>query len=108
MFNIKCAVADTLTQLYMHTCSSPPQSECGDIPTSVTAVGLRCDWSLIEEVALINFLIDHKAKAGDSATFKPVIWRAAGLHLESMCTKGAPKTDSKCMSKWTRVRSDLL
>jgi hypothetical protein len=84
----------------MQTRSSPPQSVDGDI-TEISSGKLR---SVTDEEELVNFLIDRQAEAGDSATFKPVVWNAAALHLEQFRTKGGPKTANSCSSKWTRVR----
>jgi len=90
----------------MQTRSSPPQSEDGNNITiePVTGSKPRCDWSEKDEIELINFLIEHKAEAGDSATFKPVIWNAASQLLEKSRVKGGSKTSKACSDKWTRVR----
>ena len=89
----------------MHTRSSPPQSKDENNITIKTVTGskLRCDWSGKDEIQLINFLIEHKAEAGDSATFKDSIFRAASEHMEKTCTKGGPKTFDRCHTKWGRV-----
>ena len=52
---------------------------------------------------IISFLIEHKAEAGDSATFKSSVWTAAAQHVEWFHTKGGPKTVKACASKWNRV-----
>jgi len=89
----------------MQTRSSPPQSEDGNNITiePVTGSKPRCDWSEKDEIELINFLIEHKAEAGDSATFKSVVWNAASQLLEKSRVKGGPKTSKACSDKWTRV-----
>ena len=90
----------------MHTRSSPPESVNGDTDTaaiSASASKLRYDWLATDEAELINFLLDHQAEAGDSATFKLVVWNAAALHLEQFQTKGGPKTANSCSTKWSRV-----
>jgi hypothetical protein len=87
----------------MQTRSSPLQSVDGDI-AEISSGKLQCDWSVTDEEELVNFLIDRQAEAGDSATFKPVVWNAAALHLEQFRTKGGPKTANSCSTKWTRVR----
>ena len=94
----------------MHTRSSPPQSKDENNITIKTVTGskLRCDWSGKDEIQLINFLIEHKAEAGDSATFKPVIWNAATQLLEKSRVKGGPKTSKSCSDKWTRVHRTAL
>ena len=86
----------------MHTRSSPPQSVSGATPVVSTSKP-RADWSENDEKELVSFLLEHKAEAGDSATFKPTVWRAASQHLEQFRVKGGPKTASACSSKWSRV-----
>ena len=90
----------------MQTRSSPPQSEDGNNITTkpVTGTKPRCDWSDEDEIELINFLIEHKAEAGDSATFKATVWNAASVLLEKSRVKGGPKTSKACSDKWSRVR----
>ena len=63
------------------------------------------DWSDTDEEELINFLLDHKAEAGDLATFKPALWNAAFQHLEQFWKKSRQKTAVSCSSKWTWVCS---
>ena len=94
----------------MHTRSSPAQSEDGDTITIEPATGSkpRCNWSEKEEIELINFLIEHKAEAGDSVTFKAPVWNAASQLLEKSRVKGGPKTSKACSDKWLRVRRTAL
>jgi hypothetical protein len=61
-----------------------------------------------DEKELINFLIEHKAEVGDSATFKPAVWNTASVLLEKSCVKGGPKTSKACSDKWTRVHRTAL
>jgi hypothetical protein len=85
----------------MRTRSSPSQFEDGNVTVEpATGSKARCDWP---EIELINFLIEHKAEAGDLATFKPVIWNAASQLLEKSRIKGGPKTSKACSEKWSRV-----
>ena len=63
----------------------------------------RCNWSEKEEIELINFLIEHKAEACDSVTFKAPVWNAASQLLEKSHVKGGPKTSKVCSDKWLRV-----
>ena len=86
----------------MQTCSSPPQSFIIDI-TVISTGKPWADWSYANEVELINFILDHKAEAGDFATFKPTVWNAASQHLEQYWKKGGPKTAASCSSKWTQL-----
>ena len=88
----------------MHTCSSPPQSVSGDT-TAVSTGKSQADWSDDNKKELINFLLDCKAEAGYSATFKPVVWNAAARHMEQFWKKGGPKTAGSCSSKWSQVHA---
>jgi hypothetical protein len=45
-------------------------------------------WTMDDEQALVQFLLNRKAEAGDGANFKPAIW-----------------TSAACKSKWGRVSS---
>ena len=63
----------------MHTHSSPPQSTSGDT-TAISTGTLQVDWSEQDKKELINFLLDHKAEAGNLATFKSAVWNAATLN----------------------------
>jgi hypothetical protein len=61
-------------------------------------------WSSADEIAFIDFLIAHKAEAGDGLNFKPSVWTAAAEHMRPLTTKGGPKQADKCKAKWGRVR----
>jgi hypothetical protein len=89
----------------MHTRSSPSHSENDDVAVALeTGSKSRCDWSEKDEIQLIDFLIERRAAAGDSATFKAPVWNAASQLLEKSRIKGGPKTNKACSDKWTRVR----
>lgn len=63
----------------------------------------RASWSIADETALILFLIEHKAEAGDGFNFKTTTFNAASLIVDAMRTKGATKTSRVCKNKWTQV-----
>jgi hypothetical protein len=89
----------------VHTRSSPPESDDGEpIATDNPSKLPRCEWSEEDETRFIEFLVTKQAKAGDSATFKDSIFRAASEHMEETRTKGGPKTFDRCRAKWSRVR----
>jgi hypothetical protein len=75
--------------------------------TEVDPVG-KADWSVEDETALIDFLIIHKAQAGDGLGYKPSVWTAAAAHMLPLTTKGGPKAPDKCKAKWGRVRAYYL
>jgi len=64
----------------------------------------RASWSIADETALIYFLIEHRAEAGDGFNFKATTFNAASLVLDARRTKGATKTSRVCKNKWTQVR----
>ena len=57
-------------------------------------------WSMVEEKAMINFLIDHKAEAGGGFNFKDATWSKVAEHLQPLRTEGGVKTGKKCKEKW--------
>src|ERR1700722_7319450 len=94
----------------MRTRNSPSQSDSeGSLGVSrgpsVTEVDpfIKADWSVEDETALIDFLITHKAEAGDGLNYKSSTWTAAAAHMLPLTTKGGPKTADKCKTKWGRV-----
>jgi Myb/SANT-like DNA-binding domain len=60
-------------------------------------------WTVGEEEILIDFLVTHKAEAGDGLNFKASFWTAAAEHMQPHTKKGGKKTADKCRSKWNRV-----
>jgi len=91
----------------VHTRSSPPSSNADPVE-SLPASKPRARWSDDDESKLILFLLDHHAQAGDSATFKDSVWRAAAEHLEQTCTIGGPKDLGACKRKWSKVANHSL
>ena len=61
-------------------------------------------WSDNETRSLIDFLLQHKAEAGDGANFKAATWNAAAAAMAKTPTeKGIPKSATSCQSRWGRV-----
>ena len=89
----------------VHTCSSLPESDNGSHPLDDPGKHLRCDWSEADETRFIEFLVGQKSRAGNSATFKDSIFKAAAEHMEETRMKGGPKTLETCRAKWARVCS---
>jgi hypothetical protein len=92
----------------MQTRRSPAQSinssddgiaGTSDLPSTSVAV----HWTVEEEAILIDFLVAHKAEAGDGLNFKASFWTTAAEHMRPHTKKGGIKTANKCKSKWTRV-----
>jgi hypothetical protein len=66
----------------------------------------RAHWTDKDVRNLLDFLMEHKAKAGDGANFTKTTWQAAAAELGKIPPeKGAPKTPDSCKSKWTKVSS---
>jgi hypothetical protein len=73
--------------------------------TNVSKGADRAYWSLDDEAALIKFLTQRKAEAGDGGNFPKKIWNAAAVEMAKQPNfRGGPKTPSSCSSKWNRVR----
>jgi hypothetical protein len=84
-----------------HSSDSPP------LVITTSTVYLRCHWS-DDELVLINFLLDHKAEAGDGGSFKANIWNAAAVKMLKHTTKGGPKIAGKFKAKYVVVRQSLV
>jgi Myb/SANT-like DNA-binding domain len=72
------------------------------------ATGKKVEWSPDDETLLIQFLIEHKAEAGDGTNYKKSLWTQIAATLNACKTSGASKTESKCKSKWGRVRIKFI
>lgn len=60
-------------------------------------------WVSGEEVALINFLYDHIAEAGDNGSFKKTTFVSAAAHIAPFWQRGARKTAKMCQNKYSAV-----
>jgi hypothetical protein len=74
------------------------------VVTGTSTAEPRCHWTDSDELALINFLLDHKAEAGDGGSFKSNIWNAAAVEMLKHTTKGGIKVAAKCKAKYVAVR----
>ncbi|KAH9947460.1 hypothetical protein B0H21DRAFT_891281 [Amylocystis lapponica] len=66
--------------------------------------GENAFWTSDDELALVNFLLEHQAEGGDGANFKKSTFQAAAAMLEPLRTKGAPKGCESCKNKWQKLR----
>ena len=91
----------------MQTRSSPSQSVHSDSDGASQANADPAKGpvhrSEANETTLVEFLITHKAEAGDGLNFKPSVWTAAAEHMWPLTMKGGPKHAEKCKAKWSRV-----
>jgi hypothetical protein len=88
----------------MSTCRS---SDSPPLVITTSTADPRCHWS-DDELALIKFLLDHKAEAGDGGSFKANIWNAAAVEMLKHTSKGGPKIAGKCKAKYVAVRQCLV
>ncbi|KAF5341817.1 hypothetical protein D9611_001842 [Ephemerocybe angulata] len=61
-------------------------------------------WNAEEEAAFCDFLVEHKAEAGDNGTFKKTTYEKAARAISHLRTKGGAKDASSCMNKWNSMR----
>ena len=85
-----------------HSSDSPP------LVITTSTADPRCHWSDDDEFVLINFLLDHKAEAGDGGSFKANIWNAAAVEMLKHTMKGGPKIAGKCKVKYVAVHQCLV
>ena len=97
---------------YMHTCSSPPNSNHSESEEASRATGAANSdlttnviWTQEDKTALIDFLITHKSEAGNGVNFKPSVWTAAAIHMQPVTTKGGLNHADECKAKWGRVHT---
>jgi hypothetical protein len=81
--------------------SSPPQASP---PPEASG---KAQWSEADEIALIEYITEHKAEAGDGMKFKASFWSGAAKEMVSHSALGGVKTSQGCSSKWDRVRTKL-
>lgn len=82
--------------------SHSPDSSQPDLTTAPIQVN-KAIWTIEDETALIDFLAERKAEAGDGANFKGAVWGAAAQEMAKHTTKGGVKTADACKTKWGRV-----
>jgi len=65
-------------------------------------------WTLAEETALVDFLVDNKAEAGDGGNFKKATFQRAMTSIAHLHERGAPKTVKSCQNKWASVSFQIF
>ena len=68
------------------------------------ARGPRAVWTVKCVEALLAFLVENKASAGDGANFKSTTWQGAASHVNAIRKEGAAKTKESCRAKFKAVR----
>ncbi|KAF8060684.1 hypothetical protein FPV67DRAFT_1673535 [Lyophyllum atratum] len=66
-------------------------------------------WTEADETALLSFLWEKKAEAGDGGNFKKTTWKAAEVFMAGLFTgEGGPKTANSRKGKYARLRDTCL
>ncbi|KAF8806875.1 hypothetical protein BYT27DRAFT_7292271 [Phlegmacium glaucopus] len=61
-------------------------------------------WTAREELALVDFLVEHKSEAGDGSSFKAATFQKAAKHLAPLLERGAAKNQKSCGNKYCAFR----
>jgi hypothetical protein len=80
----------------------------GSISSSVNSNEPPVKWSVDDEKAMIQYLVDNKALAGDGTNYKDTVWNGVAALLETQRTEGGVKTAKKCREKWGRVSASFV
>ncbi|KAF8209966.1 hypothetical protein K438DRAFT_1571813, partial [Mycena galopus ATCC 62051] len=59
-----------------------------------------------DEKKLIEYLLEHRAEAGDGTKFKATTFQGAATHVNLTRIKGGPKTGKSCEQKYCTPRRD--
>jgi hypothetical protein len=98
---VDCLVDNAAYRLLVMAMSTRRSSESPPLMITGSTADPRCHWMDADKLALINFLLDHKAEAGDGGSFKP--WNAAAVEMLKHTTKGGMKVAVKCKAKYVAV-----
>jgi len=74
----------------------------------MTKKGPNAQWSLADEDALLDYLWDHRAEAGEGMSFKGPTLTAAATKVQVTTMRGGPKTAASCKNKWGKVRNSVV
>ncbi|KAF8580419.1 hypothetical protein K439DRAFT_1357024 [Ramaria rubella] len=79
---------------------SPPERPSALTRAQATEEHHRCDWGNSSLEVLVNFLVEHKAEAGDGGNFPETVFNQAAQMLVTFYVRGAVKTAKACKQKW--------
>ena len=65
-------------------------------------------WTVEEEDALLQYLLDHKSEVGDGANFPNSVLQGLSQQIQPLFQKGAAKNPKSCKSKWSNVSPTLF
>ncbi|KAF8588841.1 hypothetical protein K439DRAFT_1613191 [Ramaria rubella] len=100
----------TLTMAHqqsMQTHSSPPGQSISAATQGLRDERHRCDWGNDSEV-FINFLLEHKAEAGNGINFTDMVFNKAAAMLVPYYMTGAAKTAKARKGKWLKEEYILV
>ena len=63
----------------------------------------RAMWTEVEVDALVNYMFDHRAEAGDGGNFKASTYTAAAAHIAQFTTPPHTKSVKSLQGKWQSV-----
>ena len=90
--------------LTCQTLDSPPSTILSTPSIASAGPGdIKAFWTQDNEVALINYLINHKSEAGNGGNFKTNVFVGASQELTKTVSCGGLKTPAACKSKWAWV-----
>ncbi|KAG1759426.1 hypothetical protein EDD22DRAFT_738670, partial [Suillus occidentalis] len=77
------------------------------VPTSGRTRKVPAYWTQDEEATLLQYLLSHKAEAGDTASFQKTTWHGAATHINAAFPnqRGGEKTTGVCKTKWTNLKA---
>jgi hypothetical protein len=61
-------------------------------------------WTAAEEIALLDYLNEHLAEAGDGANFKKATFTQAAIHIAPLLKHGPEKDFKACQNKWSALK----
>ncbi|KAI6110156.1 hypothetical protein EDD16DRAFT_1486905 [Pisolithus croceorrhizus] len=68
---------------------------------------MKAQWCDKEVRALVRFLYDHRAEAGNNGNFKSSTYHAAARHIAPLLKDGLPKSSAAIKNKWTGYVSHI-
>lgn len=60
-------------------------------------------WTEAETTALVDYLVEHRAEAGDGGNFKAASFNNAAKHIAPLLNRGLVKTAKTIKTKWSGV-----
>ncbi|KAF8589310.1 hypothetical protein K439DRAFT_1612894 [Ramaria rubella] len=89
---------------------SPPAAANSGLlaASSTTTATLDTQWPTPDLTAFMDFLVDHKAEAGNSMIFKGPLWTCAAAYMTNHASSGGIKTAGACRLKWGCMRGQTF